>query len=96
MERNRPPALANTASNAMKTIAIQIPHRPGRVACAVSSGGPCAIQVAPPELQGNTPETPSHWDSATLLGDQRSTTIVHRGEAYRLQLTRQGKLILTK
>lgn len=35
-------------------------------------------------------------DSATLLQGERSVTICHNGERYRLQATRQGKLILTK
>jgi len=35
-------------------------------------------------------------DSATLLQGGKSVTIRHNGELYRLQATRQGKLILTK
>lgn len=35
-------------------------------------------------------------DSTTLLQGERSVTICHNGEFYRLQATRQGKLILTK
>lgn len=35
-------------------------------------------------------------DSDRLLGDGRTVWIKHREELYRLQLTRQGKLILTK
>ena len=35
-------------------------------------------------------------DSQSLLQGQRSLTIAHQGVSYRLQLTRQGKLILTK
>lgn len=80
----------------MKNVASQMLHRPDHAACTAPSSTPCAIQHAPPVLRSNTPHTPSQWDSATLLGDQRSTTIVHGGETYRLQLTRQGKLILTK
>lgn len=34
--------------------------------------------------------------SATLLQGGKSITISHNGELYRLQTTRQGKLILTK
>ena len=34
--------------------------------------------------------------SVSLLQGGKSVTIVHNGEAYRLQATRQGKLILTK
>ena len=34
--------------------------------------------------------------SAAVLQGQRSVTITHQGEAYRLQVTKLGKLILTK
>jgi hemin uptake protein HemP len=34
--------------------------------------------------------------SEALLGPDRAVWIAHGGETYRLQLTRQGKLILTK
>lgn len=34
--------------------------------------------------------------SSELLGDNRELLIEHRGETYRLLLTRQDKLILTK
>jgi len=40
------------------------------------------------------PEVP--LDSATLLQGGKAVTIRHNGEFYRLQATRQGKLILTK
>ena len=35
-------------------------------------------------------------DSAGLFGKAREVVIVHGGEEYRLRITRQGKLILTK
>ena len=35
-------------------------------------------------------------DSAALLRGNNSVAIIHRGAVYRLQATRQGKLILTK
>lgn len=35
-------------------------------------------------------------DSATLLGPGRELLIEHRQQVYRLRLTAQGKLILTK
>ncbi len=35
-------------------------------------------------------------DSAALLRGGKAVTIHHNGEFYRLQATRQGKLILTK
>jgi hemin uptake protein HemP len=34
--------------------------------------------------------------SKDLLGDQQEILILHAGEQYRLRLTRQNKLILTK
>lgn len=49
------------------------------------------------------PETALHHsgqapvvDSASLLQGQRELFIQHQGQRYRLQATRQGKLILTK
>lgn len=39
---------------------------------------------------------PHTWDSRDLFGDQFVVHIRHMGEIYRLQSTRQGKLILTK
>jgi hemin uptake protein HemP len=35
-------------------------------------------------------------DSATLLGPRGEVFIVHREQVYRLRVTAQGKLILTK
>ena len=35
-------------------------------------------------------------DSQALFGAARQLLIVHQGETYKLQITRQGKLILTK
>ncbi len=35
-------------------------------------------------------------DVATLLGEGREVRLLHRGQEYRLRVTRQGKLILTK
>ena len=35
-------------------------------------------------------------DSTTLLGRQREVVIVHRGQEYRLRVTKSDKLILTK
>lgn len=41
-------------------------------------------------------QTVAAINSATLLQGGKSVTINHNGEFYRLQATRQGKLILTK
>ena len=35
-------------------------------------------------------------DSQTLFGAAHQVLIAHQGETYKLQITRQGKLILTK
>ena len=42
------------------------------------------------------PERPAQLSSAELLRGGRLVEIAHNGEIYRLQATRQGKLILTK
>ncbi len=39
---------------------------------------------------------PLQVDSQSLLQGRSTLVIAHQGELYRLQLTRQGKLILTK
>jgi hemin uptake protein HemP len=39
---------------------------------------------------------PVRIDGAQLFGGQREVLIVHNGEEYRLRITRQEKLILTK
>ena len=36
------------------------------------------------------------YDSAELLGDRKAIQIRHRGERYRLLVTKNGKLILNK
>jgi hemin uptake protein HemP len=41
------------------------------------------------------PQPPS-VDASTLFGSNREVIIVHRGEQYRLRVTQNGKLILTK
>lgn len=47
------------------------------------------------ETQPGT-ETPPVVDVATIIGDGREAVILHRGERYRLRLTANDKLILTK
>lgn len=58
--------------------------------------------VTPPD-QPNHPrrassESPScpRYETATLFGAAREIELIHRGEIYRLRITRQEKLILTK
>ncbi len=63
-----------------------------------------AMNTAPPapvpagQGKDTTARTPPDLplDSATLLQGGKAVTIRHNGEFYRLQATRQGKLILTK
>ena len=42
------------------------------------------------------PVAPQPLDSQQLLQGRRELQILHQGQVYRLQQTRQGKLILTK
>jgi len=41
-------------------------------------------------------QEPRVINSASLFGDRREVEIRHRGEIYRLRVTRNGKLILNK
>jgi len=43
-----------------------------------------------------TPKPPEVISAASLLRDRRELVIEHGGERYRLSLTKNGKLILTK
>jgi hemin uptake protein HemP len=54
---------------------------------------PSHSPVRPTPVKSNGPQT---LDSHELLGNQAMVLIQHQGEIYRLQTTRQGKLILTK
>lgn len=57
------------------------------------------MNVKPPIAEANGPTrpcAPRTLDSRELFGDQAIVLIRHLGEVYRLQTTRQGKLILTK
>ncbi len=51
--------------------------------------------VEVPTVTGSQPVRP-RLCSAELFGTAREVVIEHAGEEYRLRLTRQGKLILTK
>ncbi|MQY50278.1 hemin uptake protein HemP [Rhodocyclus tenuis] len=59
---------------------------------------PSEPRLTPPSTDAsNTPgQRPERIDSRTLLRDGRELIIAHQGEEYRLRLTRQEKLILTK
>lgn len=54
----------------------------------------------PPNRQADNSQTVKvlgeAFDSQTLLQGRKAVSILHHGEVYRLQQTRQGKLILTK
>jgi hemin uptake protein HemP len=60
---------------------------------ATSALLPAARPAASPD---RAPERPAQLSSVELLRGQRLVEIAHNGEIYRLQATRQGKLILTK
>ena len=52
---------------------------------------------SPPHRTGpQQPPCPAMIRSEDLLGQQREILIIHAQEVYRLRLTRNGKLILTK
>lgn len=58
------------------------------------------VRLPPPPVPATPPvagrSAPRRIDSRSLLGDGGELVIVHDGMDYRLRLTRQGKLILTK
>ncbi|GAB3761315.1 hypothetical protein GCM10028796_11360 [Ramlibacter monticola] len=58
--------------------------------CSPSPAALPALAPIPAEVR------PPLLTSAQLLRGQRLVEIAHNGEIYRLQATRQGKLILTK
>lgn len=45
---------------------------------------------------GTPREAPQVIESTSLFGDRQEIGIRHRGEVYRLRVTRNGKLILNK
>jgi len=51
---------------------------------------------APIEGEGTRSPHPVRIELASLLGGRREAIIVHNGEDYRLRVTANGKLILTK
>lgn len=51
-----------------------------------------ALAPAPPKASAPV----RTLDSQTLFGAASQVLIAHQGETYKLQITRQGKLILTK
>lgn len=58
------------------------------------SSQPCGAAA---DAKGTSqPAAPALLDSQDLLRGQNAVAITHNGALYRLQTTRQGKLILTK
>jgi hemin uptake protein HemP len=52
--------------------------------------------IQPPPDQHRTSDSPAVLRSEDVLKGAREVVIQHAGEAYRLRLTSNGKLILTK
>ena len=53
-------------------------------------------QAFHPQTGENRGESPIQIDTRDLLGKTREATIIHAGERYRLRVTSNNKLILTK
>lgn len=54
------------------------------------------MKSQPPSPSLAPPPTPAVVQATALFGQRRELLIQHGGERYRLSLTRNGKLILTK
>lgn len=52
--------------------------------------------LPPPEEKGDRTSNEKEIDVASLIGTAREVVLLHRGERYRLRVTANGKLILTK
>jgi hemin uptake protein HemP len=54
-------------------------------------------EARPPNTPDPTPRPSVRvLDTRALFGEQTEVRLHHRGEEYRLRITKQGKLILTK
>ena len=51
---------------------------------------------SPVDVKSDRATLAKEIDVASLLGGGREVVLVHRGERYRLRITANGKLILTK
>ena len=69
---------------------------PARDQDARTAGQPSLGTSGTPEMRQEARAIPLQVDSHSLLQGRNTLIIAHQGELYRLQLTRQGKLILTK
>lgn len=49
-----------------------------------------------PDAKGEKPAPAKEIDVVALVGSGREVVLLHRGERYRLRITANGKLILTK
>ena len=54
------------------------------------------VTVEAEPRESSDPETPRRVQSTALFRGEREVVIVHRGQEYRLRITRMEKLILTK
>ena len=56
------------------------------------------VQGLPPasDAKGDKPAPAKEIDVMSLVGNGREVVLLHRGERYRLRITANGKLILTK
>lgn len=59
-------------------------------------GNSSNMKITPNSAIPQRPAQPQKVDSASLFGNARELIIRHGNEEYRLRLTSQGKLILTK
>jgi hemin uptake protein HemP len=62
----------------------QPPRQPGRAIEPVAA------------IAGQASDAPATLDTASLFGGRNEVRLLHRGQEYRLRVTKQGKLILTK
>lgn len=51
---------------------------------------------SPVDIKSDRATPAKEIDVASLVGSGREVVLVHRGERYRLRITANGKLILTK
>lgn len=60
------------------------------------AGKPAEPDAPPPPAEAARPVSSVVWNSEEILQGTKEIQIAHRGEVYRLRLTRNGKLILSK
>jgi hemin uptake protein HemP len=63
---------------------------------SMTAGNERPPPAPPPEAAGNAPQRPVRVQVAELLGGAREAILEHAGQDYRLRITANGKLILTK